>query len=470
MALAGLVLLAACGSGPHPGNGTVRASPNPFFTSPFTTTANPVTFGQDPTWTPDGRVLSNENDAAGVKQIFVSGLDGSEMHCLTCGQAGPNGFPMERPQGDWILFCSWRGQTVTFGAPCLGGIGSDLYVMRPDGSGVTRLTAPAMTFETSPVYDNYHPAWSPDGLQLVWTHLDFLPQAQGGTQWTMLVADFTVGADGRPALSAPEVVGPAGNTAYETQRWAPDGSGFLYTAFTSAGDPGAGWLNTELFFLRLHGRGATPTRPLVSHLTDGSPGWDEQAVFTPDMRDVIWMSSRTAPTWYQTVVTAARQLGYDPPPENETAGPMFVLTILDPAFRTDLYELDLSSHAIRRLTDLGSVVPEFTFDPSGTRLLWSETLGGRATEVGRFALPAPPRRPGPIVTPSAAWQGAPRTGHLERPAPAQPATAPTGPAFNAANIPASVVDGLLLLQTQLATLAQRLGGLAQGATCCRAGP
>ena len=51
--------------------------------------------------------------------------------CLTCGQAGPNGFPQERPEGDWILFCSFRGQTVTFGAPCLGGIGSDLYAVRP---------------------------------------------------------------------------------------------------------------------------------------------------------------------------------------------------------------------------------------------------------------------------------------------------------------------------------------------------
>ncbi|HEV3132439.1 MAG TPA: hypothetical protein VGY51_10795, partial [Acidimicrobiales bacterium] len=107
---------------------------NPFFAARFTTTVNPHTFGQDPSWTADGRILSNENDRSGVSQIYVSTVAGTNSFCLTCAQAGPNGFPQERPEGDWILFCSFRGQTTTFGAPCLGGIGSDLYAMRPDGS------------------------------------------------------------------------------------------------------------------------------------------------------------------------------------------------------------------------------------------------------------------------------------------------------------------------------------------------
>ncbi len=35
---------------------------DPLFTARFTTTVNPFTFGQDPSWTADGRVLSNELD------------------------------------------------------------------------------------------------------------------------------------------------------------------------------------------------------------------------------------------------------------------------------------------------------------------------------------------------------------------------------------------------------------------------
>jgi hypothetical protein len=37
--------------------------------------------------------------------------------------------------------------------------------------------------------------------------------------------------------------------------------------------------------MRLYGRGASPEHPLVTHVTDNDPAYEEQAVFTPDMRD-----------------------------------------------------------------------------------------------------------------------------------------------------------------------------------------
>ena len=175
---------AACSSASSPHRAAATTAPahstapaaSAWFTAPFATKPNAARFGQDPSFTADGRVLSNEYDPTGVRQVYVSHLDGTSASCLTCGQPGPNGFPQERPQGDWVLFCSYRDHAVNLGSPCLGGYGSELYAMRPDGTHVTRLTAPGMPFETaSATYDNYHPYWSPDGTQLVWTHEDFLP-------------------------------------------------------------------------------------------------------------------------------------------------------------------------------------------------------------------------------------------------------------------------------------------------------
>jgi hypothetical protein len=457
--------LAGCSASPSSPSSASPAAigANPFFASRFTAKVNPFTFGQDPSWTADGRVLSNEKDRSGVSQVYVSRLDGADMSCLTCGQPGPNGFPQERPQGDWILFCSFRGQTVTFGSPCLGGYGTDLYAMRPDGSHVTRLTGPGSPFESgSAPYDNYHPYWSPDGQHLIWTHVAYNSMAQSGTQWTILLSQFRVGSSGTPYLSDVTVVAPGGDNAYETQAWAPDGSGVLFTAFSSAGNKRVGWLNSELYFLRLYGHGVSPAHPRITHLTDGNPGWDEQAVFTPDMKDVIWMSSRATPTWYQTVVTAAQGIGYDPPAENEVVGPFFVLTVLDPKFRTDLYELDLGTHAIHRLTDLDQVVPEFYFDPAGTRLIWTTGDHG-ATYVGAFgAVPSSEIRP--PVTADPAWIGAPKNGDHTPPQ----REAAAGISLGHVTIPPQEVQAISLLEKQLSELTTRLQGLPKGASCCQA--
>jgi hypothetical protein len=132
------------------------------------------------------------------------------------------------------------------------------------------------------------------------------------------------------------------------------------------------------------------------------------------------MSSRGYATWYQTVVTAAQQVGFDPPMQTETAGPFFVETILDPHFRTDLYELDLSTRAIRRLTDLGR---------SGEGMDRYPSVGGDRDTAEGLSF-----------------------GEL--------------PWFHATNVPTLIVDGLSLLQAELGRLATQLKGLLQGPSCC----
>ena len=84
---------------------SAKAPVNPYFKAPFQITKLPYEFGQAPSWTQNGSVLSTEHDSAGISQIYRSNEDGSEQVCLTCTTvSGNNGLPQERSQGDWILF------------------------------------------------------------------------------------------------------------------------------------------------------------------------------------------------------------------------------------------------------------------------------------------------------------------------------------------------------------------------------
>lgn len=394
------------------------AGPGPFFSAPFKAHENSATFGQTPSWSHDGRVLSQELDSASILQVYRSELDGSHRQCLTCGRTpGPNGFAEERPQGDWILFCSYGRQPEHFGVPCLGGYGGDLYVVRPNGTDVTRLTrssdpAGGARYNTSSgvPYDNYHPYWSPDGRQLVWTRTEARPLAQGGQKWEIMLAAFVAPKHGTPHLTHVRVVGPPYGV-YETQQWAPDGSGFLFSAFGPRNSPyqatPPGWMHQGLYFMRLYGPGASPVHPRVTPLSDDTPVYQEQAAFTPDVREVIFMTNRnpSSGSWYDEVIAAAQRTGFDAPFAGSTGTIQFLADFSDPNFRSDLFMLDVRTRDLRQLTDFHNVVPEFHWNRGYTKLLWSGVVGGPnhnfITRVGRFpTITARQRRtPGRIPAP-----------------------------------------------------------------------
>ena len=369
----------------------------PYFSAPFQLAKLHYAFGQDPSWTPSGDVLSAQYDAAGITQIYRARPDGSGQACLTCRTVkGPNGLPQERPEGDWILFESFGQQPVHVGGPGLGGYGGDLYVMRPDGSHPYRLTtssdpndgAPYTTAHGVP-YDNFHAYWSPNGRQIIWTHTEAGPLSAGGQTWSILLGDFIV-KNGRPELSDVRVVAkPYG--AYETQPWSPDGRGFLFFASGGYRSPyqatPPGWGNARVYYMRLYGTGASPAHPRVTLIGDNEPVYQEQAIFTPDMRTVIMMSNRgdTVGSWYDLVAAAAQRTGFDAPETGSTQTLQFLSDFDGPDFRADLYAVDLRTGAIRRLTSLNRVIPEFYWNRDQTTIVWS--LGGGPTTptyIGRF--------------------------------------------------------------------------------------
>jgi Tol biopolymer transport system component len=351
------------------------AAYTPYSQAKPTIRTNSFTFGQAPVFLPDGKVVVSDNrDRDYDSQTYVANQDGSDKHCLTCELPSQNLVPAVRPQGDWIIFHSWMGHSITFGSPGYGGVGSELYAMHADGSHVTKLYAdpPIQDGEGT---DDYHAYWSPDGKRIVWAHFNgnFI-NGGGQARWDIRVADFTVDGKGNPSLTNVRVVRPANGHWYETQWWAPDGSGFLYTESWGSA------MNTELFFCRLTDKGCDTTR-----LTDNT-AWDEQAIFTPDMKDVLFMSSRDHPGFYNTYSEMAKALGLTTDYDNFLVLPIFEAGFLQPVAeeQTDLYDLDLATGSVRRLTtdgDDGWIIPEFAWNPGNDELWFTENRIPRGLAV-----------------------------------------------------------------------------------------
>jgi Tol biopolymer transport system component len=260
-------------------------------------------------------------------------------------------------------------------------MGSALYVMRPDGSHVTKLTGTDPAHGAGEGEDDYHAYWSPDGRRIVYTHLNWnFVDDNGQGKWDVRVADFALDGRGRPRLTHVRVVRPANGHWYETQWWKPDGSGFLYTETWGHA------MDTELFFCRLTARGCRSTQ-----LTNDA-SWNEQAIFTPDGKDVIFMSSRDSPGFFNTWSQLTQDAGLTASEDWLLTLPVFEAAFLQPVAEetTDLYLLDPRLRSVRRLTFDGRdgwIVPEFTWDPAGKALWFTEN---RLPPGARVGLPLDP--------------------------------------------------------------------------------
>ena len=99
-----------------------------------------------PSWSPDGRQIVYKKDG----HLVVLTLATNESRNLTQPGAQRDNFPQWSPKGDWIMFTSDRDGTEDF----------RLYLIKPDGTGLRKLT-------DSP--GDAHSIWSPDGEWVVFS-------------------------------------------------------------------------------------------------------------------------------------------------------------------------------------------------------------------------------------------------------------------------------------------------------------
>ncbi|TMF93252.1 MAG: hypothetical protein E6I04_15445 [Chloroflexi bacterium] len=113
-----------------------------------------LAYNLDGAWSPDGSTIAFQSTREGRDEIFTMDVHGGQIRRLTDGR-GFNEYPSWSPDGRWILFNSTRDGIADGGAT---GYYRDLYLMRPDGTDVHRVSRHSGTFAFA--------AWSPDGRTL----------------------------------------------------------------------------------------------------------------------------------------------------------------------------------------------------------------------------------------------------------------------------------------------------------------
>jgi TolB protein len=124
--------------------------------------------GEYPSWSPDGRRIAFNSNLSGDHVMYIVDVDGSRVVDLS---RAAEGWQVDwSPDGRSILFTSHRDNPGNY---------TDIYVMRPDGSDVKRLTHARA----------YTPAWSPDGTHIVFSAPGLFVMRADGSGITSLPVD-----------------------------------------------------------------------------------------------------------------------------------------------------------------------------------------------------------------------------------------------------------------------------------------
>ncbi|HET9322348.1 MAG TPA: hypothetical protein VFO03_00600 [Gaiellaceae bacterium] len=129
--------------------------------------------GNEPAWSPDGKLIAFQGRGTGdLLQIYVVRPDGSGLRQLT----------KRTSPGDGASEAAWApdGRRIAFTADFDGN--NEIWVVRPDGSGLRKLTrTPA---------DEMHPSWSPEGRRVA-----FARSTEGLERTAIVVLDLATGRE-----------------------------------------------------------------------------------------------------------------------------------------------------------------------------------------------------------------------------------------------------------------------------------
>lgn len=158
-----------------------------------------------PSYSPDGRQIAFVTESKGEQHIWIVGTDGSGLRQLTSNMNPP---AQRAKSGDFEPAWSPDGTRIAFAANVAGSI--DIWVIRPDGTNLTRLTTDPARHEM--------PAWSPNSAQIA-----FVSDSSGTSRiWIM-------NADGTNPRMIPSLL------AANNPSFSPDGRQLVFSAPQSGG-------------------------------------------------------------------------------------------------------------------------------------------------------------------------------------------------------------------------------------------
>ena len=169
---------------------------------------------ETPAWSPDGRRVAFSRERAGdLLELWAMDADGRNARRLVRAS---------RTVNEQAYSPAWSpdGRTIVFSSNRPGDGNPELYRVRPDGTGLKRLTRTVGDTET--LGDDTMPSFSPDGRTVVFTSNRL---GRNSELWTM-------GPDGsgqRRLVARPR-------TDDWSARWSPDGTRLAFVAL-SATDP-----------------------------------------------------------------------------------------------------------------------------------------------------------------------------------------------------------------------------------------